>query len=150
MSESKSMILGCAGKSLTEDEIRFYRDERPWGFILFARNIGEAGQIRELVATMRDCVGRPDAPVFIDQEGGRVQRLRPPLAPNYPAGGALGALWREDKEAGGRAAWLLARLHAFDLSRLGITVDCLPVLDVPVEGASDVIGARAYGKEPNA
>ncbi|MDX8523831.1 beta-N-acetylhexosaminidase [Mesorhizobium sp. MSK_1335] len=149
MSESKSMILGCAGKSLTEDEIRFYRDEHPWGFILFARNIGEAGQIRDLVASMRDCVGRPDAPVFIDQEGGRVQRLRPPLAPNYPAGGALGALWRDDREAGSRAAWLLARLHAFDLSRLGITADCLPVLDVPVEGASDVIGARAYGKEPN-
>ncbi|TIV46983.1 MAG: beta-hexosaminidase, partial [Mesorhizobium sp.] len=73
MSESKSMILGCAGKSLTEDEVRFYRNERPWGFILFARNIGEATQIRDLVAAMRDCVGRPEAPVFIDQEGGRVQ-----------------------------------------------------------------------------
>ncbi|NUS19183.1 MAG: glycoside hydrolase family 3 protein, partial [Mesorhizobium sp.] len=72
------------------------------------------------------------------------------LAPNYPAGGALGALWRDDREAGRRAAWLMARLHAFDLSRLGITADCLPVLDVPVEGASDVIGARAYGKEPGA
>lgn len=150
MTESKSMILGCAGKSLTLEEIRFYRGERPWGFILFARNIGETGQIRDLVASMRDAVGRPEAPVFIDQEGGRVQRLRPPLAPNYPAGGALGALWRNDREAGTRAAWLMARLHAFDLLRFGITADCLPVLDVPVEGASDVIGARAYGKEPGA
>ncbi|CAN7634726.1 beta-N-acetylhexosaminidase [Mesorhizobium amorphae] len=150
MTESKSMILGCAGKSLTPDEIRFYRGERPWGFILFARNIGEPEQIRDLVASMRDCIGRPDAPVFIDQEGGRVQRLRPPLAPNYPAGGALGALWRNDRDAGTRAAWLMARLHAFDLLRLGITADCLPVLDVPIEGASDVIGARAYGKEPGA
>ncbi|MDG4906380.1 beta-N-acetylhexosaminidase [Mesorhizobium sp. WSM4898] len=150
MTESKSMILGCAGKSLTEDEIRFYGDERPWGFILFARNVGETEQIRDLVASMRESVGRPDAPVFIDQEGGRVQRLRPPLAPNYPAGGALGALWREDREAGRRAAWLLARLHAFDLLRHGITADCLPVLDVPIAGASDVIGARAYGMEPNA
>jgi beta-N-acetylhexosaminidase len=150
MTESKSMILGCAGKSLTPEEIRFYRGERPWGFILFARNIGETGQIRDLVASMRDAVGRPEAPVFIDQEGGRVQRLRPPLAPNYPAGGALGALWRNDREAGTRAAWLMARLHAFDLLRFGITADCLPVLDVPVEGASDVIGARAYGKEPGA
>lgn len=150
MTESKSMILGCAGKSLTEDEIRFYGDERPWGFILFARNVGETEQIRDLVASMRESVGRPDAPVFIDQEGGRVQRLRPPLAPNYPAGGALGALWREDREAGRRAAWLLARLHAFDLLRYGITADCLPVLDVPIAGASDVIGARAYGMEPNA
>src|ERR1700754_2274637 len=148
MTESKSMILGCAGKSLTREEINFYRNECPWAFILFARNIGETEQIRDLVAEMRDCIGRPDALVFIDQEGGRVQRLRPPLAPNYPAGGALGALWRDDHDAGTRAAWLLARLHAFDLLRHGITADCLPVLDVPIEGASDVIGARAYGKEP--
>ncbi len=148
MTESKSMILGCAGKSLTREEIRFYRSECPWGFILFARNVSEPEQIRDLVASMRDCIGRPDAPVFIDQEGGRVQRLRPPLAPNYPAGAALGALWRDDHDAGERAAWLLGRLHAFDLSRYDLSSDCLPVLDVPVEGASDVIGARAYGKEP--
>jgi beta-N-acetylhexosaminidase len=149
MTESKSMILGCAGKSLTREEVRFYRGECPWGFILFARNIGEAEQIRDLVDEMRDCVGRADAPVFIDQEGGRVQRLRPPLAPNYPSGAALGDLWRDDHDAGERAAWLMARLHAFDLLRLGITADCLPVLDVPIEGASDVIGARAYGKKPD-
>lgn len=148
MTESKSMILGCAGKSLTREEIRFYRGECPWGFILFARNVSEPEQICDLVDEMRDCVGRPGAPVFIDQEGGRVQRLRPPLAPNYPAGAALGTLWRDDHEAGERAAWLLARLHAFDLLKFGITADCLPVLDVPIEGASDVIGARAYGKEP--
>lgn len=148
MTESKSMILGCAGNSLSREEIQFYRGECPWGFILFARNISETEQIRDLVDEMRDCVGRPGAPVFIDQEGGRVQRLRPPLAPNYPAGAAIGALWRDDQDAGERAAWLLARLHAFDLLKLGITVDCLPVLDVPIEGASDVIGARAYGKEP--
>jgi beta-N-acetylhexosaminidase len=148
MTESKAMILGCAGKALNEDEIRFYRDERPWGFILFARNIGEPSQISDLVASMRDAVGRPEAPVFIDQEGGRVQRLRPPIAPNYPAGAAVGALYREDREAGLRAAWLLARLHAFDLLKFGITADCLPVLDVPIEGASDVIGSRAYGKDP--
>jgi beta-N-acetylhexosaminidase len=148
MTESKAMILGCAGKSLTADEIGFYRAERPWGFILFARNIGEADQIRDLVASMRDSVGRPEAPVFIDQEGGRVQRLRPPIAPNYPSGSALGALYRGDRDAGLRAAWLMARLHAFDLARLGITADCLPVLDVPIEGASDVIGTRAYGKDP--
>lgn len=148
MTESKSIILGCAGLSLTAEEIALYRREQPWGFILFARNVKEPEQIRDLVAAMRDSVGRPDAPVFIDQEGGRVQRLRPPLAPNYPAGGALGALYRSDREAGLRATWLLARLHAFDLARYGITADCLPVLDVPVEGASDVIGARAYGKDP--
>ena len=149
MSESKAVILGCAGKSLSEDEKHFYRDERPWGFILFARNIGEPNEIADLVASLRDSVGRPDAPVFIDQEGGRVQRLRPPVAPNYPAGSALGALYRSDRAAGLRAAWLMARLHAFDLSRFGINVDCLPVLDVPVEGANDVIGTRAYGKDPD-
>ncbi|MBL8583106.1 MAG: beta-N-acetylhexosaminidase [Rhizobiaceae bacterium] len=149
MSESKAMILGCVGKALTPDEIRFYGDERPWGFILFARNIGEPQQITDLVASMREAVRRPDAPVFIDQEGGRVQRLRPPIAPNYPAGAALGALYRQDREAGLRAAWLMARLHAFDLARFDITADCLPVLDVPVEGANDVIGTRAYGKDPD-
>lgn len=148
MSESKAMILGCAGKTLRADEIRFYADERPWGFILFARNIGEAAQVSDLIAAMRDSVSRPDAPIFVDQEGGRVQRLRPPLAPNYPAGGAIGALYARDKGAGLRAAWLLARLHAFDLSRLGFTADCLPVLDVPVEGANDVIGARAFARDP--
>jgi len=148
MSESKAMILGCAGKEITPDEVRFYGDERPWGFILFARNIGEPNQIKDLTAALRDSVGRPEAPVFIDQEGGRVQRLRPPIAPNYPSGSAIGALYRDNPEAGLRAAWLLARLHAFDLARFGITADCLPVLDVPIEGANDVIGTRAYGKDP--
>lgn len=150
MSESKAMILGAAGKALTPDEVAFYGDERPWGFILFARNIGEPDQIRGLVAAMRDSVGRPEAPVFIDQEGGKVQRLRPPLAPNYPSATALGALYASDQGAGLRAAWLLGRLHAYDLSALGITADCLPVLDVPIEGASDVIGSRAYAKRPDA
>jgi beta-N-acetylhexosaminidase len=148
MSESKAIILGCAATALTPDEIAFFRDERPWGFILFARNIADAAQVTDLVGALVDCVGRSDVPIFIDQEGGRVQRLRPPLAPNYPPGSALGALYRHEREAGLRAAWLMSRLHAFDLLRLGINADCLPVLDVPVEGAHDVIGNRAYGKDP--
>jgi beta-N-acetylhexosaminidase len=148
MSESKRMILGAAGLSLTSDEIAFYRDERPWGFILFARNVGEAAQLRDLTAAMRDCIGRPDAPVFIDQEGGRVQRLRPPLAPNYPPAATLGELYKRDREAGLRAAWLMSRLHAFDLMRCGVNADCLPVLDVPADGAHDVIGQRAYARDP--
>ncbi len=148
MTESKAMILGCSGLSLTADEERFFRAERPWAFILFARNVSEPQQIRDLCAALRDCVGRPDAPIFIDQEGGRVQRLRPPLAPNYPPGSALGALYRSDRKAGLRAAWLMSRLHAFDLLKVGVTADCLPVLDVPIEGAHDVIGNRAYGKDP--
>ena len=148
MNESKAMILGASGLRLSPDEKAFYRDEKPWGFILFARNIEVPDQVRGLVMEMRDCVGRADAPVFIDQEGGRVQRLRPPIAANYPAAAELGALYAEDPAAGLRSAWLMARLHAFDLLRLGITADCLPVLDVPVEGAHDVIGNRAYGRDP--
>ncbi|RST86493.1 beta-N-acetylhexosaminidase [Aquibium carbonis] len=148
MSESKAVIFGSTGKRLTAEEKAFYRGERPWGFILFARNIGEPAEIADLVAEMRDSVGRPDAPVFIDQEGGRVQRLRPPLVPNYPPAAALGAIHAGDPEAGLRAAWLMSRLHAFDLMRFGINADCLPVLDVPVEGAHDVIGNRAYAKDP--
>jgi beta-N-acetylhexosaminidase len=100
MSESKAMVLGCSGTRLTPEERDFYRGERPWGFILFGRNVAERQQIRDLCAELRDCIGRPDAPVFIDQEGGRVQRLRPPLAPNYPAGASVGALYAQDHEAG--------------------------------------------------
>jgi beta-N-acetylhexosaminidase len=148
MSESKAMILGAAGLRLAPEEKAFFRAEKPWGFILFARNIEAPDQIRALVSEMRESVGRLDAPVFIDQEGGRVQRLRPPLAANYPSAADLGALYAGNPEAGLRAAWLMARLHAFDLLRLGITADCLPVLDVPVEGAHDVIGNRAYGRDP--
>lgn len=144
------MILGASGPILTADEIALYRAERPWGFILFARNCVEPAQITDLVAAMRDVVGRPNAPVLIDQEGGRVQRIRPPMIERYPSGAALGELYRHDREKGRRAAWLMSRLHAFDLMKFGITVDCLPVLDVPIEGASNVIGDRAYGFDPEA
>lgn len=148
MGSSRALILGCSGLALTEDEIALYRQERPWGFILFGRNIAEAAQVQDLVAALRDCVGRANAPVLIDQEGGRVQRIRPPLAQAYPSAQALGDIYRADREKGLRAAWAMSRLHAFDLMRLGINVDCLPVLDVPVEGASNVIGNRAYGNDP--
>jgi beta-N-acetylhexosaminidase len=148
MSESIAMISGCLGAELSSEETAFFRDRRPWGFILFARNLKETNQIADLTASFRDAVGRPNAPVLIDQEGGRVQRLRPPLAPNYPSGAALGAIYRQSPEAGRQAARMLSRLHAIDLRKLGINVDCLPVLDVPVEGANNVIGDRAYGFDP--
>jgi beta-N-acetylhexosaminidase len=148
MTESKAMILGCSGLTLTQEEIALYKAEQPWGFILFGRNIGDAQQITDLVASLREAVGRPDAPVLIDQEGGRVQRIRPPILQSYPNAQALGAIYLRDREQGLRAAWLMSRLHAFDLMRFGINVDCLPVLDVPVEGASNVIGNRAYGFDP--
>lgn len=146
---AKAMILGCLGQRLTADEKAFYRDEQPWGFILFGRNIGDAEQVKDLVAEMRETVGGgAEVPVLIDQEGGRVQRIREPIAPRYPSGADLGALYVQDAEKGLRAAWLMSRLHAFDLYRLGINVDCLPVLDVPIEGASNVIGNRAYSNDP--
>lgn len=148
MSESKAVIFGASGTALTAAEKAFFRGEQPWGFILFARNIGDSAQIADLCADMRDCTGRDDTPIFIDQEGGRVQRIKAPLAPSYPSGAALGDIYRADKQAGLRAAWLMSRLHAFDLRRHGITANCLPVLDVPLEGANDVIGNRAYGKDP--
>lgn len=147
---AKAMILGCLGQRLSADEKAFYRDEQPWGFILFGRNIGEAEQVKDLVAEMRETVGGgAEVPVLIDQEGGRVQRIREPIAPRYPSGADLGALYDRDAKKGLRAAWLMSRLHAFDLYRLGINVDCLPVLDVPIVGASNVIGDRAYSNDPH-
>ncbi|PWL18013.1 beta-N-acetylhexosaminidase [Falsochrobactrum shanghaiense] len=149
MKECKAWIAGISGTRLTADEIAFFRDEKPWGFILFARNVESLEQLADLTKHMRDLTGRSQTPVFIDQEGGRVQRLRPPLAPNYPSAAQIGAIYDRDREAGLRAAWLHARLHAFDLLKVGINVDCLPVLDVPVEGAHDVIGSRAYSRNPH-
>jgi beta-N-acetylhexosaminidase len=150
MSESKAVIFGSLGPKLSAEEKAFFSGERPWGFILFLRNLVDRAQIADLVAEMRDCVGRPDAPVLIDQEGGRVQRLRPPLVPqSYPSGSQLGAIYGRNEEQGLWAAWVLSRLHAFDLAPLGINVDCLPLLDIPVAGAHEIIGNRAYGTDPD-
>ncbi len=148
MRESKSVIIGVSGTELTADEKAFYAEHCPWGFILFARNLMSENQIKDLNAALRDSIGNPDAPIFIDQEGGRVQRLRPPLAPNYPSASTLGDIYRRDRQAGLDAARLMSRLHAVDLKKFGFTADCLPVLDVPVPGASSVIGNRAYGEDP--
>lgn len=148
MRESKSVIIGVSGTELTADERSFYAENSPWGFILFARNLKDENQIRDLNAALRDSIGNPDAPIFIDQEGGRVQRLRPPLAPNYPSASELGDIYRRNRTAGLDAARLMSRLHAVDLRKYGFTADCLPVLDVPVPGANSVIGNRAYGNDP--
>ncbi|MEJ8573313.1 beta-N-acetylhexosaminidase [Microbaculum marinum] len=145
---AKAFISGCAGPSLTADERAFFADAGPWGLILFARNCVDAGQIRRLTDEFRSVVGRADAPVLIDQEGGRVQRLKPPHWPAYPPVGAIGDLFRRDPEAGLRAAWLSGRLIGEDLHALGITVDCIPCVDIRVPGASSVIGDRSYGSEP--
>lgn len=141
-------ILGCSGPELARDERRFFADADPWGFILFRRNAETPEQVRALVSELRACVGRDDAPVLIDQEGGRVQRLGPPHWPKYPPGAAYASARVADPRLRREIARLGARLIAHDLAELGITADCLPVLDVPQPGAHDVIGDRAYGRDP--
>ncbi|WP_099867792.1 beta-N-acetylhexosaminidase [Pararhizobium haloflavum] len=147
MTESKAMIVGLAGAEMTPAELAFIADQRPWGYILFARNIVDADQLKRLTQSIRDASGRDDVPILIDQEGGRVQRLKPPLAPLYPPASILAQIYRTDRKAGLRATWLMSRLHAFDLQRYGINVDCLPVLDIPVAGSHSIIGDRAYGAD---
>ena len=145
---TRAFITGVSGLELTATEREFIRAERPWGFILFKRNVETPKQVIRLLHDLRDSVGEPDAPVLIDQEGGQVQRLRPPNWPLYPAGAAFGDLYDIDPALGISAARLSARLIAADLADLGVTVDCLPLADVPVPGADAVIGDRAYGAEP--
>ena len=146
----KAFTAGCAGPVLSTEERAFFRDERPWGLILFGRNIGTGRELSHLVEAFRRAVDREDAPVLIDQEGGRVQRLRAPLAPDYPSNRVLSELHARDPGAGRRAVHLLSRMHAFDLGRFGIDIDCLPVVDVPATGAHEVIGDRAYCGAPEA
>ena len=145
---SRAFITGVSGLELSAAEREFIRLERPWGFILFKRNIETPNQVLRLVEEFRNAVGQADAPVLIDQEGGRVQRLGPPHWPAFPAGAVFGALYDIDHAAGLSAARLSARLIAADLLDLGVTVDCLPLADLPVPGADAVIGNRAYGTEP--
>jgi beta-N-acetylhexosaminidase len=147
---TRAFITGLAGTELSAPERDFIRAERPWGFILFKRNVENPAQVASLVRELRGTLGEPDAPVLIDQEGGRVQRLGPPNWPVYPPGALFAALYSIDPELGTSAAGLSARLIAADLTELGITVDCLPLADVPVAGADAVIGNRAYGTEPGA
>lgn len=139
-------MFGCAAERLHAAELSFFADADPAGFILFRRNCRAPDQVRALVEALRGCVGRPDAPVLIDQEGGRVARLRPPSWRLYPSAARIAAL---PGPAAAQAACLGARLIADDLARLAITVACLPVLDLPVAGADPVIGDRAYGTEPD-
>lgn len=144
---TSACILGCSGLELTPEERALFRDARPWGFILFKRNVGDPDQVRELIQSFRDCVDRSDAPVLIDQEGGRVQRLGPPHWRRYPTGRAYGEAGGGDPMLRRALARLGGRLLAHDLKALGINVDCAPVLDTPSPGAHDVIGDRAYGRD---
>jgi beta-N-acetylhexosaminidase len=146
---TKAFITGLAGTELNDFERAFIHAERPWGFILFRRNIDTPPQVAALTNEIRSVLGQADVPILVDQEGGRVQRFRLPNWPLYPAGAAFGQLYDIAPPLGLKAARLSARLIADDLTRVGVTVDCLPLADVPVVGADDVIGDRAYGNEPN-
>ena len=141
---ARAFITGLSGPALSAGERAFLRARAPWGVILFRRNVAAPDQLRRLTAACRDCLGR-DAPILVDQEGGRVQRLGPPHWPAYPPAATFGRLYQADRAAGLEAAALGARLIADDLHAVGIDVSCLPVADCPVAGADPVIGDRAYG-----
>ncbi|HEX9880966.1 MAG TPA: beta-N-acetylhexosaminidase [Hyphomicrobium sp.] len=143
-----ALIVGVAGTALTSKERDFLKEVRPAGLILFARNLESHAQIRALTDAMREAVGETELLVLIDQEGGRVQRLRTPLGRALPPAAAYGRLRAQDPEAARAAAFAIARLLAEDLMALGVNTDCAPVLDVPVPGSHAIIGDRAYGTAP--
>ncbi len=141
-----SLIAGIAGVVMTDDERRFYRDVQPAGMILFRRNVFDRSQFARLLDDVRDAVGRDDFLVLIDQEGGRVQRLKPPIARALPPAAAFADLYADDPDEAKEAAFAVARLTAEELRAYGITMNCAPVADLPVEGAHEIISDRAYGR----
>jgi len=144
---SRAFITGLVGLTVSASERAFIREASPWGLIIFKRNVNTPEQVTELTRSFRDAVGW-EAPVLVDQEGGRVQRLGPPHWPAYPPGARYGALYDREPAAGLAAARMAGHLIAADLIAVGIDVDCLPLADVPVAGSDQVIGDRAYGTEP--
>jgi beta-N-acetylhexosaminidase len=144
---ARAFITGLAGLTVSTNERAFLRDARPWGLIVFKRNVSTPEQVTELIQVFRSNVGW-DAPVLVDQEGGRVQRLGPPHWPAFPPGARYGELYDREPAAGMAAARLAGHLIAADLRPLGIDVNCLPLADVPVAGGDPAIGDRAYGSEP--
>lgn len=145
---TKAFISGCKALDLTTEEKDFFRREDPWGLILFRRNCESPEQLARLTSDFREAVGRQNAPVLIDQEGGRVQRLRPPVWRKYPPAKLFGDIYEADRERAMKACRLGARLIAMELRSVGITVDCLPVLDVLFPDTVDAIGDRAYSRDP--
>ena len=145
---TRAFITGVSGTVLTDAEREFIRGMRPWGFILFKRNVETPTQVSALVGELRDCVGEADAPVLIDQEGGRVARLGPPHWPAYPPGAVFGALYDLDPGLGLNAARLSSRLIAADLIDLGITVNCLPLADLPMAMTAHVVFSALDPAQP--
>lgn len=147
MTQTSAAIYGLSGTSLSAGERAFFKDASPWGFIIFKRNVRDADQLRALTSELRDTIGR-DAPILIDQEGGRVQRMGPPHWRKYPPGAAYLAAAKGDVERAVDLIGLGHRLIAEDLRAVGVNVDCAPVLDVPIEGTTDAIGDRALARDP--
>lgn len=146
----KALILGLQAFQFSDAERAFYKNADPWGLILFKRNIAARDQVRALIADFRALVGRDDAPVLIDQEGGRVQRMSAPEWKKYPPAAHYLKAANGDIEKAPDFAYLGARLIAHDLHEVGITIDCAPVLDCPIAGATDAIGDRAFASDPDA
>lgn len=140
-----AFICGLAGTELSDDESAFLRDAHPWGVILFKRNAEGLRQVERLCRAVREALQREDAPILIDQEGGRVQRIGPPRFRAYPPGAVYGELYRKNSLLGVEAAFLGAKLMALDLGAVGISVNCVPVLDIPIGGGTAAIGNRALG-----
>ncbi len=140
-------IYDTAGTTLTADEKAFFKDVNPFGYILFARHCPDPETVKRLVGELKDLSGRNRLPILIDQEGGRVARLKPPHWYKYPPAGTFAKMAKKDKEKAHRAVHINARLIAHDLYSLGITVNCAPLADLPVRGAHDIIGDRAFGTE---
>lgn len=143
-----AVIFGCAGPEVTPDEAALFRTVNPLGFILFSRNCETPEQVGRLVDNLCDTVGRADAPVLIDQEGGPVRRLCPPHWDDVPAAARFGDMYGHDRAGANAAAELAGRLIAAQLAPLGITVTCAPVLDVSFPNTADVIGERAFSSDP--
>ncbi|MEM7619324.1 MAG: beta-N-acetylhexosaminidase [Pseudomonadota bacterium] len=140
----KSFIAGSSGLRLTKNEIHFFRQERPCGFILFQRNCETSDQVKSLIQDVKDAVQADTFLVLIDQEGGRVARLMSPTWPAFPAASCFGAYYNNHPDTGIEATQLASRWLAAMLYDLGITVNCVPVLDTPAPDAHDIIGNRAY------
>ena len=144
----QAAIYGLGGLELTGDERSFFRDSEPAGFILFKRNCDNSEQLLRLTDSLRKLSGRDDVPILIDQEGGRVARLRPPEWPAFPAAEKFASLYRIAPSSAIEAVRSNARAIGLTLRSVGINVNALPLLDVRQEGASDIIGDRAFGSEP--
>ena len=148
MANRKAIVFGLAGTELTAEERDFYKDVNPAGFILFSRNISNAEQVTRLTESLRECVQSEDVMILTDEEGGRVRRFRPPLCRDYPAVRLIGELAETDYKHASRFAYLNALVMGTELLRLGVNVDCAPVLDILVDNADKVIGDRAFAKDP--